>query len=66
VLYNDVSHTFGSALRAQDDTNICSTEETAQRFVDLLVCGVSLNDQEVLNSTLVSLAHSSEEKTYGC
>ena len=66
MLHNDISHSLGGALRDENNAYISSSEESTELLINLFISSVSLNDHEVLLSTLISFSHSCEKETSDC
>lgn len=63
MLNNHVAYALSRTLRNQDDANVGALQKAAQRLVNVFVLGVTLNDHEVLDTSIVSLTHAREQQS---
>ena len=63
VLNDHIAHALSRTLRNQDDANVWAMQKASQRLVNVFVLGVTLNDHEVLDASIVSLTHAREQES---
>ena len=60
---NHIPDSLSDALGDQHDSDIVPGEEGPQLLINLFISGVTFNDEEVLLTSLVSLAHPGQKET---
>ena len=63
VLNDDIPDSLSGTLWDENNANIGSVEEATQRGVDLLVRSVTLDDHEVLHTTVIAFTHTRKKET---
>ena len=63
VLDDHIPDSLSGTLRNENNANIGSGEEATERGVDLLVRSVTLDDHEVLHTTVIAFTHTGKKET---
>ena len=62
MLCDDISHTLGDFLADKNDSDICTSKEFSESFINITVSGILIDDAEVALPFTVALSHTGQKE----